>query len=519
MSAPRVAIRVDASAAIGSGHLMRCLALADELRARGAATRFVCRHLPDGLAARLAASGHGVARLPAGPPARPPDLDLAHATWLGVSQADDAAATLAALSDAPAWDWLVVDHYGLDARFERPLRRVVRKILAVDDLADRPHDADALLDPGRLGEADAARYAPLLPPSCRRLLGPSYAILRREFREARGERRAPSTAPRVNVTFGGIDAGGTTLRALRALEIAGIDGLLADVVIGGANPHRAAIADLCARLPGTTLHVDTPEMAGLFRRADLALGAGGVTSWERCCVGLPSIVASIAENQRGVCRALAAARAAIDVGDMDRVSPGALADLLRRVISRPSLLARIGRRAAALVDGRGAERVALFLLRGPLALRRATTGDARLAWSWRNDPVTRRFSLDSAPVPWETHERWWAKAAASPSRVLLVVSCAGSEVGVLRFDLAGEEAVVSIYLDPALNGLGLGSVVLREGTAWVRANLPVKVIRAVILPENGPSIRSFKAAGYVPAANGNEREWTLAVQHGPREAR
>jgi RimJ/RimL family protein N-acetyltransferase len=195
---------------------------------------------------------------------------------------------------------------------------------------------------------------------------------------------------------------------------------------------------------------------------------------------------------------------------MRDLSAEALARLVGRLLERPSLLARLGARGAALVDGRGTERLALLLLRGPLRLRRATAEDARLAWSWRNHPVTRRWSLDASELPWETHERWWGSAVASPARAMLMVCSAGAEIGVLRYDLRGDEAVVSVYLDPALNGLGLGSAVLREGTAWVRSALPaVRRIHAVILPENGPSIRSFKAAGYVPA--GTDRDWVLAV--------
>jgi UDP-2,4-diacetamido-2,4,6-trideoxy-beta-L-altropyranose hydrolase len=510
---PHVAIRVDASTEIGSGHLMRCLALADELAARGAAVRFVCRQLPEGLAARVAAHGHGLARLPPAPPARAAELDLPHSAWLGVSQADDAAATLSALADVPRWDWAVVDHYGLDARFEAPLRRAAERVLAIDDLADRPHDADALLDSGCLSPEQAERYATRLPAPCRRLFGPAWAFLRPEFRAARS-RRPPRAEPpfRIVVSFGGVDPPGATLVALRALELLRReDGLVdaVDVILGSASPHRSAVAEACARGGGTTLHLDATNVAELLARADLAVGAGGVMSWERCAVGVPSIVGAIAENQRSVCEALVAGRAAVGVGEFARVDPARLAALVRDLLGRPALLERLGRRGQALVDGRGAERVGLLMLRGPLALRCATASDARCAWLWRNHPVSRRFSVDPSPIPWTTHEAWWSRSVASPSRVLLVVTSAGADVGILRYDVDGDEAVVSIYLDPALGGVGLGSVALRAGTAWVKENLPgVRTIRAVILPENEPSIRSFKAAGYVFAGG---REWTRAL--------
>lgn len=515
---PHVAIRVDASVTIGSGHAMRCLALATELRRRGAEVRFVCRHLTEDVAGRISACGHGLARLPALAAAAPAPGDVPHSTWLGVSQEDDAAATLAALADLPRWDWLIVDHYGLDARFETPLRRAAARILAVDDLADRRHDADAVLDSGCFTRERAAQYASLLPLACRRLFGPPNAILRPEFLGLAGRRPPARGGPfRLNVSFGGVDAPGATLAALRAVEVLrrtpGLVGAV-DVVLGSASPHREAVQAACARIPEATLHLDSTAVAELLARADLAVGAGGGMAWERCAAGVPAIVGVIAENQRQVCELLSSARAAVNVGEFAEVQPERLAALARELLLRPSLRDRLARRAATLVDGRGVERLGLFLLRGPVALRRALPSDARRAWAWRNHPVSRRYSVDPTVIPWDTHEAWWARSLASPSRVLLVATSAGSDVGVLRYDLAGDEAVVSIYLDPALGGLGLGSIVLRAGTAWVREHLrAVRAIQAVILPENAPSIRSFKAAGYVPA--GSDREWTLALGEGP----
>jgi RimJ/RimL family protein N-acetyltransferase len=220
---------------------------------------------------------------------------------------------------------------------------------------------------------------------------------------------------------------------------------------------------------------------------------------------------SVAPNQRPNCRALAAAGAAVYLGDPDEVTADSLAALLRSLASRPRLLDRMGRRAAALVDGRGVERLALLLLRGPITFRLATVEDARMAWTWRDHPSTRRFSVDPAPVPWSTHEKWWSGSVASARRILLVATSRSSDLGVLRYDLEGSTATVSIYLDPGLAGLGLGSVILREGTSWLAANAPsVDRIHAVILPENVASIRSFAAAGY--ESTGTGRDWSLAMR-------
>jgi UDP-2,4-diacetamido-2,4,6-trideoxy-beta-L-altropyranose hydrolase len=494
----RIAFRADASEQAGSGHLMRCLALADGVRARGARTRFLCRALPPALAAAVRGSGHELAIL-AGSPGLDPDPSM------------DAAATNAALADAASWDWLVVDHYGLDERWETAARATAGRILVLDDFPGRRHDADLLLDPA-LHPVGARPYAGLLPAACRVLLGPAFALLRGEFRD-----RAPPGARegfRVNVAFGGTDPGGMTLRALRALKIWGEARSGIDVVLGSASPHLRAVADACARLPGAELHVDATHVAELLGRARLGIGAGGGSSWERCRMGLPALMVSVAPNQRPNCRALHAARAALCLGDQDDVTSESLAALLAALAARPRLLDRMGKRAAALVDGRGVERLAILLLRGPITFRRAVIADARRAWSWRDHPSTRRFSIDPAPVPWSTHERWWSGSVASATRILLVARASGSDLGVLRYDLEGPTATVSIYLDPGLAGLGLGSAVLRAGAAWLSAHEPsVRRIHAVILPENVASIRSFSSAGYRPTGTG--KDWSLDLRESP----
>jgi len=221
-----IAFRVDASSRIGIGHVMRCLALADELRSHGARTRFVCRPLPGTLVADVRGRGHELSILPDGPVTAPEA---------------DAEATVAALSDGSPWSWLVVDHYGLGEAWETLARRAASKILAVDDLASRRHDADVLLDQG-LYPRNANPYRGLVPAACRVLLGPGFALIRSEFRSLPVRTRE---GLRVNVSFGGTDPSGMTLRALRALEILDELRLEVDVVLGSASPHLREVAEAC----------------------------------------------------------------------------------------------------------------------------------------------------------------------------------------------------------------------------------------------------------------------------------
>jgi UDP-2,4-diacetamido-2,4,6-trideoxy-beta-L-altropyranose hydrolase len=499
----RVAIRADASVEIGTGHVMRCLALADELAARDVAVRFVCRAVPEALAGRIRAAGHQLATLSpprgerAGTRGDEPGVALAHAGWLPTTQAEDAEATLAALADGEAFDWLVVDHYALDARWERAVRARARRLLAVDDLADRPHEVDALLDQN-VQRRGSDRYAGLLPERCRRLVGPAHALLRPEFREA-ARPGAPVVSRRflVNVALGGVDQGGVTVRAVEALARLPRDRFAVDVITGGANPHRQRLEALCRDLPNVRLFVDVAGVAELFRAADLGLGAGGVSALERAGTGLPQLLVSIAANQRPGCEAMAAARVALDLGDGEALGGEALEWAVARLADRPGLLRRMGRRAAALVDGRGAERVALYLCREALTLRPAARSDAAMAWRWRNDPFTRRYVFDPNPIPWETHLGWWERSLASPARSLLVLESGRRPVGILRFDHDGDASVISIYVDPALASLGLGSMALRAGERWIAEHRrSTRTIVAEILPANAQSRRTFAAAGY-----------------------
>ena len=485
-----IAFRTDASALIGTGHVARCLALADALRGCGAHTRFICRHITPSLSAQVAQAGHELVILP---PSEGP-AEGAYGAWLGTSQGQDAADTRAALKNRN-WDWLVVDHYALDVTWEKAVQPSHRSLLVVDDLANREHICDALLDQNLSSSPD--RYRQLIPATSRRFEGPAYALLRPEFRQVREQKNERPAAGRLNIFLGGIDAAGATLKVLNVIAALSENAFPVDVISGSGNPRLEELRRACSSRPGTALHVQPPSMAALFSEAALAIGAGGTTSWERCCVGLPTIIISVAPNQLAGSAALARARAAINMGPLDRLSPEDLSAMLVRLMAKPRLLAAMGRRARALVDGRGTERICMHLMRKSIDLRPALREDARQAWQWRNDQAIRRHSFDSTPLSWESHIDWWDKAIVSADRRLLVARCGKRDVGILRFDKRAGEALVSIYLDPGLTGLGLGQAILNAGEAWLRTEEPaIRIIRAEILSENVASVGSFEAAGY-----------------------
>jgi UDP-2,4-diacetamido-2,4,6-trideoxy-beta-L-altropyranose hydrolase len=349
MTGLRVAMRADAGMALGSGHVMRCLTLAVALRERGALVHFVCGDGPGHLGGRIAAAGFGISLLGA---------DL--------TPAQDATRTRAALDTAwrgQACDLLLVDHYRLAADWEQALRPACRRLAAIDDLADRAHAVDLLLDQN-LGR-QASDYAALLPASTRRLIGPAYALLRPEFAGARAAslaRRPAHGWRHLVLSLGGADPQQGTLRVLQALAACPLPpGARVTVVLGALALTRPQVAALLPSLPfAARLQVDVADMAGLLTEADLAIGAAGGSAWERCCLGLPSLLLVLADNQRPGTQALASAGAALPLGavaDLPTSLPAAL-----QTLATPARLQAMSAAAAEITDGLGAARVADALL-------------------------------------------------------------------------------------------------------------------------------------------------------------
>lgn len=332
----RVLIRADASAVIGIGHVARCLTLAQQLVAQGATVAFACRELPGHQLARIAAEGHEVVALPV-------DAD------------DEIAALAALLPENRSFDWIIVDHYGLDARWERAARQWARSIMAIDDLADRPHDCDLLLDQNFT--ASVALYQPLTPPACQILAGPRYALLRPAFR--RGRAADADSARRVLVSFGGFDQAGMTLKTLQALM--GIDGVQVQCIAGQASADLPALQALVSQRPDWQLLGFVDDLAQRMASATLFVGAGGGTTWERAALGLPSLCVSVADNQVGNAEALARIGVHLYPGVAGQVTVDALAQGIALLLDDVVLRGQLSTRSRELVDGCGAQRVAAAL--------------------------------------------------------------------------------------------------------------------------------------------------------------
>lgn len=355
-----VAFRADASVHIGTGHVMRCLTLAEELKRHGHECLFICRDHAGNLGSLIRAKAFDLHLLPAENPPSSESSDgeiCSYADWLGVSWEEDAQQTLELLSGRDA-RWIVVDHYALDARWERKVGQYVDLVMAIDDLANRPHDTHILLDQN-LGRFEAD-YDDLVPARTLRLIGPRFSLLRPEFGQLREQclkRRNSMRCQRILISLGGVDRTNVTARILSALASTSLSfAIELDIVMGASAPFLAEVKSQAEMLPfKASVSVNVNNMAERMCMADLSIGAAGSTSWERCCLGLPSIMIILAENQQLIAEALARAGCALIVhesGILDKLGP-----LVSKFAGSASELEKFSSNAAAVCDGRGATRV------------------------------------------------------------------------------------------------------------------------------------------------------------------
>lgn len=355
----KVAFRADASVQIGTGHIMRCLTLAEELRLQGHGCEFLCRphtgHLGDLISAR-GFHVHWLQEPVAGEDSAGQPL-LMHSHWLGASWQADASQTLSVL-EGMEFDWLVMDHYGLDFRWQSLLNNAVPHLMVIDDLADRHHQCDLLLDQNAIDEVGGNNYEGLINEQCKLLMGPAYALLGREYSVLASllPSRAGQVA-RVVIFVGGSDGFQLTELYLDALTAPPFEHLCVDVVLGKNHPAPERVNRMAAARRGTQVHSGLPSLAGLMMRADLMLGGGGATNWERLCLGLPSIVTSIAANQDKVNQVLSRMGLIHFLGKAECVTLGDIRQMVLKILDDPVALAEESGAMRAIVDGKGTSRV------------------------------------------------------------------------------------------------------------------------------------------------------------------
>jgi len=471
-------LRVDTSPQIGTGHVMRCLALAQNWQDYGGHAIFVMAPGVRALEERLNSEGINVIAMSAQP-----------------GSTDDADQT-ANLAWEAGGSWIVVDGYHFGADYQRTIKNSEQRLLAMDDYGHASHYyADFVLNQNL--HAYEGFYASR-ESNTQLLVGTRYLLLRREFLSWRGWKREVSRiARKLLVTLGGGDADNVTLKVIQALQHVKMDGLETVVVLGGSNPHyqelQSAVRE--SRIP-IRLQSNVRKMPELMAWADVAMSAAGTTAWELAFMGVPSLFLIQADNQRETAERLDALGVASNLGRPTDLSCDKLArELINLMVAadRRTEMARLGRQ---LVDGEGAARVLMHLNAEALHIRRAREDDCQQLWKWANDPDVRAVSFSSEQIPWEQHIEWFRSKLNNPACVLQIATCGEIPAGQIRYDLDGDQAVVSISLDREFRGKGYGSPLIWRSAQELFDTTAVTIINAYVKQANETSVRAFEKAGY-----------------------
>jgi UDP-2,4-diacetamido-2,4,6-trideoxy-beta-L-altropyranose hydrolase len=471
----RLLIRADADARMGTGHVMRCLALAEAWQERGGQVYWLAGAWLSGLDGRLAALGVSVTPVAAAP---------------GSSADADRTAALARELGAA---WTVIDGYHFDAAY-RTVVAAAGRVLYLDDLVCPDlRGMSLVVNPNPVS---LARYG-VLPPETQVICGPAYTLLRREFRQARVEPKAPSDPLRLLVTMGGADPVNATARVLEALTQLAAPSLSVRVLLGAGNPNRHALETLANRSPhDVDLISDSPTPSEHMVWADLAIAAAGGTTWELACLGVHTLLLTMADNQRAVAGPMADLGAAHHLGKVQDLTHDALVAGIQPWLANRVSRDFLGKRARHLVDGHGVWRILAAMSGTDLTCREATGADAETVWCWANDPATRQASFQSDAIPWDTHLAWYTSKLADPAGLFWIAEAKGNAIGQVRFACEGETATISVSLAPSSRGLGWGPALISRASHQLLARRPVTTLVALIRQDNERSRRAFDLAGY-----------------------
>jgi UDP-2,4-diacetamido-2,4,6-trideoxy-beta-L-altropyranose hydrolase len=484
--------RVDAASFMGMGHLRRCVSLSKALTNSGGECTFVARDWGSELSTILGDFAKSLILLPTSASADPDE----YATWVGRSLEEDAMQFCQALGDATV-DWVIVDHYGINDCWHKWVReRNGCSIAAIDDLANRPIDCDLVIDQNWHVDHEY-KFRRVNIAGARILGGPRYAMLDPTYTTA-PKWNAKAEVETIGVFLGGADAIDAMSPTLDMIEQTGFKGRV-KFVLGSNNPAASALRRRAAQSDQMDVLENLPNLADFFAQCDLQIGAGGSATWERCCIGAPTLALVCADNQREILHAMASAGYQWGAELDDRLLQQ---QLLRLALTDQQARADMSARCQLLVDGKGAQRIAKILTadqRLSIHVRAASMADAERMYRWRNDVRVREVSRDDGEIALSDHLRWLESALPAADRHILVgESPRGKPVGVVRFDALDERRFeVSIYLDPECVGAGIGGPLLREAENELvkRINSPVDII-AFTLSGNKASERLFENGGY-----------------------
>lgn len=476
MDKPRhLLIAADCGTQIGTGHVMRCLAIAQSWKRYGGEATFFLPEGSPGIEERVRTEGFLFHTFP--------QADFASSVVKGVTSIKPVVT--------------VLDGYQFRASEQSSLSSAGLAVMTIDDYghaAEYPVRWVLNQNVGAQPETYTKRNS-----DTRLLLGPEYALLRHEFLPWLGwKRQIPEKAGKVLVTIGGSDPNNLSLKILEGMAVLSRPELQVVMVVGGSNPHLQALQSATKRLQISIRIVQNAlDMPALMAWADIAVSAAGGTSYELCYMGVPSLLFVVADNQRGVAEHLSRLSAAVHAGMARDFAHEKFIRQLSSLIDSVDQRQTISNRACALVDGVGTERVRAALVDREINLRSAAESDCQQLFSWANDPAVRSASFHSDPVVWENHQQWFARKLCDPQSIIYIGETHASEpMGQVRFHIIEKRATLSVVVAPKFRGAGWGRELIALSVRILMRTHPVRAVDAFVKPGNLSSIRLFESAGF-----------------------
>jgi UDP-2,4-diacetamido-2,4,6-trideoxy-beta-L-altropyranose hydrolase/UDP-4-amino-4,6-dideoxy-N-acetyl-beta-L-altrosamine N-acetyltransferase len=498
----KVVFRVDSSLKMGTGHVMRCLTLAKILKESGVNVEFICRQHEGSLVKKIRSNGFNVYELGLLEGVEF-DSKLSHTHWLGATQQQDADDCIEILKSAKT-NWLIVDHYALDEDWQRKLKPYYDKLMVIDDLADRKHLCDLLLDQtfGR----QTCDYEPLVPTDCELLLGSQYALLRPEFSKWRAysiERRSKPEFKSLLINMGGVDVDNVTGQVLQELRACNLpNDINITIVMGESAPHLEDVRVVTAAfLYKTEVKVGVDNMAEIMANTDIVIGAAGSTTWERCCLGLPTIQIVIAKNQMFLAETLARHHVIKLLREIKEVA---------YLLEDPTeWMGNVGNVASQICDGMGVYKVFNKLTNYKIILEKfgevelhnyvnLNPDDKALALTMRNHSQIKKWMHNQDNISKKDHFEFIASLENDMNRRYFLVKQQKKVIGSINFSQIDMHSSVEfgLYTNPFAQLKGLGSILEAVASYYSFIELGACKLKLEVFSNNERAINFYKKCGF-----------------------
>jgi UDP-2,4-diacetamido-2,4,6-trideoxy-beta-L-altropyranose hydrolase len=478
----KLLIRADATIQMGTGHLMRCLALAQAVKHQGGIVYFAIFACPVPLQKRLIAE----------------EFKLRYLLGCELGSLLDAQKT-AQFAEQLQCDWVCVDGYQFGADYQQSLSTLGRRSIVLDDYGHSSfYYADLVLNQNLSAQKNLYQNR---HPNTTLLLGIRYTLLREEFWQWRGwQRQISKVANRILITLGGSDPNNTTAWILEAFQNIQDQIFNITVIVGNSNPHRnALIKQVQHSIHEVDLVFDTTDMPNYLVNVDLAISAGGSTTWELAFLGLPSIIVTLADNQKAIAQALHDQGIAISVGAASELNPRQFVNVVQQLANNPEQRQVMSQKGQALIDGEGVDRVIMAMQGDRIRLRPAKWQDCEQIWQWANESTTRQASFQSKPIPWEEHVQWFRQKLEEVNSIFwIAIDAQDCSIGQVRFDPISTDVMqISLSVAPNARNQGFGVEMLKAAVQQIFCNSKIIAISAWIKPENSASIRTFEMVQFI----------------------